>query len=953
MVQPVLFAVMVSLAQVLNSYGITPDALIGHSQGEIAAAYLAGVLTLDEAAKVVALRSQALADLAGSGAMASVLLCAQELGPRLDPYGAALSIAAVNGPSHTVISGDPIAMGQFITGCERDGVQVWPIAVDCASHSHQVEALHDRLLEELAGLSPQPARVPLYATTASAASDQPLDTTTMDANYWYRNLREPVRFFDGVAGLLAGAECVFVELSSHPVLAPAISDALAVAGRAQSAVIGTLHRYQPDLDGLATAIARLHVRGHSPSWRGLYPHAGVVSLPTYAFQRRRFWLTPAAAQVGAGGLGLTSAQHPLLGAVTDLADRDEVVFSGRLSLAMQAWLGGHQVYNTVVLPATGFVDAVLHAAECAGCTVIDELVLHTPLLLAEHSPTDLQISVHPGDHGKRAFTVHARTSGAWTLHASGVLSIETPLTPARLAGMLAVDPIDTDSFYDQLAARGLGYSGLFRGVSAMGHDPIRPAVVCAEVALPAGVEVTGYGIHPALLDAALHPLAAALIDDATQTDGAARLPFALSGVRLYATAATRLQVRLDRLGTDSFRLEATDPAGAPVLTIDTITLRSLAALPSAGTPAGPAGPGQDVWELAWSAQPPGSQPATAATAATVSEWAVVTKDPGWLPGELRDTPIYPGLGHPDLAHTPMVIWALPPTRDQGIDPVGWVHALTAQVLTGLQGWLARPETSEIPLVALTRHAVATSTYDRAPDLAHAAVSALLHTAANEHPGRIRVLDTDNTAETSNELVEVLASLTGPTHELFEPQLALRHGVVYAPRLARAHTLTPPSSSSWRLTSTGNGDLSNLVLVATEPVTELGPGQIRVEIRAAGLNFRDVVVALGAISDQGLGAEAAGVVIETAADVSSVRPGDAVMGLFPNNAFAPSAITNADMVVTIPPGWSFPQAASVPVAFLTAYIGLVEVGGLSAGQTVLIHAGAGGVGQHRYPPPVTA
>ena len=949
-VQPVLFAVMVSLAQVLSSYGITPDGVIGHSQGEIAAAYLAGVLTLDEATKVVALRSQALSGLAGSGAMASVVLGAQELGPRLDPYGAALSIAAINGPNHTVISGDAVAMSQFTTGCERDGVQVRPIAVDYASHCAQVEPLRERLLEELAGLTPRPARVPLYSTVASKMSDQPLDTTTMDADYWYRNLREPVRFFDGVTGLLAGDQCRFVELSAHPVLAPAISDTLAgLAGTSQSVVIPMLHRDRADLDELATAVGRLHLHGHSPSWRGVYPQATVVGLPTYAFERRRYWRSPTV-NADVSSAGLNRALHPLLGAVTKLADRDEVLLTGRLSIARQAWLGGHRVYGAVVFPATGFVEVVLHAAECAGCTVIDELVLHTPLRLGEHSPTDLQISVHPGEHGKRAVSVHARTSGAahnnseWTLHASGVLSTDALSTPAPVAGVPVVEPLDADSFYDGLAAQGLGYSGLFRGVCGVGRDPARPGVVYAEVALPAGVEVTGYGIHPALLDAALQSLAAALADEATQAGGAARLPFALSGIRLYATAANRLRVRLAPVSADSFRLEATDPAGAPVITIDTVNLRELPATLTAGAPPTRMGLGRSLLELAWSPQP--TPTAAPPTPATTTGWAVVTEDPAWLPDGLGDQPVYPGLGHLDLAHTDMVIWALPPTSCKtGMNPVGWVHVLTARVLTGLQGWLARPETSQIPLVVLTRHAVTTSTYDRAPDLAHAAVSALVHTAANEHPGRIRVLDTDDTTETSNELIGVLASLTGPTHELFEPQLALRRGGVYAPRLARAHTLTPPSSSSWQLmTTAGNGDLSNLALVATEPAIVLGPGQIRVEIRAAGLTVGDVVVALGAISDQGLGGEAAGVVIATAADVSSVRPGDAVMGLFPNNAFAPSAIAEAGMVVTIPPGWSFPQAASVPVAFLTAYIGLVELGGLRAGQRVLIHAGAGGVGQ---------
>ncbi|WP_131806020.1 acyltransferase domain-containing protein, partial [Mycobacterium alsense] len=167
-------------------------------QGEIAAAYIAGVLPLPEAAKVVALRSRALSDLRGTGTMASVLLAADELRPRLQPWSEALSVAAINGPTHTIISGTPAAIEEFSAACEGDGVHVRSIAVDYASHSAQVEAVRERLLAELAGLTPMPSSVPLYSTVGQALSAEPLDTTTMDAEYWYRNLREPVRFYDRV-----------------------------------------------------------------------------------------------------------------------------------------------------------------------------------------------------------------------------------------------------------------------------------------------------------------------------------------------------------------------------------------------------------------------------------------------------------------------------------------------------------------------------------------------------------------------------------------------------------------------------------------------------------------------------------------------------------------------------------------------------------------------------------
>ena len=292
-VQPVLFTMMVALAEVLRRYGIVPDAVIGHSQGEIAAAYIAGALSLPEAAKVVARRSQALSALGGTGGMASVLLGADELQPRLQPWGAALSIAAVNGPSHTIISGTPAAIEQFSAACERDGIHVRSIAVDYASHSAQVEAVREQPAGRAGRPDPNARKHPaVFHRGRSAFGRSPRH------HHHGRRLlvSQPAR-----AGpvprprrrALAAGEHTFVELSPHPVLAPAITDTLAqTTARTQSAVITTLHRDHPDQDNLATTLAQLHNHGHSPSWSALYPHAHTTALPTYPFQHHRYWLNP-------------------------------------------------------------------------------------------------------------------------------------------------------------------------------------------------------------------------------------------------------------------------------------------------------------------------------------------------------------------------------------------------------------------------------------------------------------------------------------------------------------------------------------------------------------------------------------------------------------------------------------------------------------------------------------
>lgn len=930
--QPALFAWGIAMYAVLTEAGIVPEYLMGHSVGELTAAHIAGVFSLADAALLVSARGR-LMQACEPGGMLAIAADEHDVLTMVARFPG-VEIAAVNGPTAVVVSGPGQQLDLLSQHCQAHHRHVTALRVSHAFHSAAMDPALPEFGAIAAGLTfHRPAMAIVSNLTGQVATPEQLTR----ADYWTQHLREPVRFGDGVAALLGAGERTFVELSPHPVLAAAIGERLAqMPDRAGSAVITTSHRDRPDLDALAAALAQLHTRGHSPSWPALYPGAATVELPTYPFERRRYWLSPTAA-TNVRAAGLDRADHPLLGALTQVAGHDQIVVSGRLSLAMHDWLTGHQVDGAVVFPAAGFIEALLRTGELTNCPVIDELVFHTPLVLSDQAPSDVQIVVEPTQHGgRRAFSVHARTGGSgqsleWVLHASGALSNQlSPVSSGPPPAIGEVETVDQDNFYARLAGHGLGYTGAFRAVRGIGYDPDQSEVVYAEVALPAGTEISGYNLHPALLDAALHPLAAVFSRTAAgDTDtGRPRLPFAFSGIRLFASAPTQLYVQLTQTGTNTFGLHASDPAGAPVITIDSLTVRQLPDhLAQSFSVSGPA---QGMWQLDWLPLP---QPASAAEISLV----VVSDDPEHLPASLRGHPIYPDLAA--LAAVPgLVLWVLPQAHHHR-DALAGVHTLTRHALSRLQSWLARTDNTDTRLVVMTRHAVTISAHDHAPDLAHAAVWALLHTAQNEHPHRLTLIDTDNSDLSQDNLLALVCARSA-----VEPQLALRTGVVHVPRLARSQALTPPASSSWQLATTGKGDLANLTLAETSPTSALGPGQIRVAVRAAGLNFRDVVVALGAVGDEGLGGEAAGVIVETAAGVTAWRPGDAVMGLFTNNAFGPTAITDARMVIAIPPNWSFTQAASVPVAFLTAYIALVEIGRLVAGQRVLIHAGAGGVGQ---------
>ncbi|MEU4744939.1 beta-ketoacyl synthase N-terminal-like domain-containing protein, partial [Actinosynnema sp. NPDC023658] len=513
-VQPALFAMMVSLAALWQSRGVEPDAVVGHSQGEIAAAHVAGALSLEDAAKVVALRSRALVAISGLGGMVSVALPPDA--EVLSRWGDRLSVAVVNAADSVVVSGELTALAELVAACEADDVRARHLPVDYAAHSPHVEAVRDRLLADLADITPLPPRIPFHSTV----TDGPVGT--VDAAYWYRNLREPVRFDRAVAALLTGGHDVFVEVSPHPVLVPALDVPLAT---------GTLRRDRGDF---TAAAARLFVAGVDVDWPA--PAAGHVDLPTYPFQHERYWLAPAAGTADVTAAGLTSTDHPLLGAAVELAADHRVLLTGRLSTEAHPWLADHALHGSVLLPGTGFVELALRAGAQVGRPVLDELLLEAPMAVRGTVP--VQVSVDGS-----AVTIHSRADGDWVRHATGTLGVEPPAA-RPLEWPPDAEPVDLTGFYDDLAARGFEYGPAFEGVRAVWRHGDE---LYAEVAL-AGPD--GFDLHPALLDSALQPLTLV---------AAGRLPFSFAGVAVLRTGVSAARVRLTPTGPDTFRvLLATD-----------------------------------------------------------------------------------------------------------------------------------------------------------------------------------------------------------------------------------------------------------------------------------------------------------------------------------------------------------------------------------------------------------
>ncbi len=896
-VQPVLFAVMVSLAELWKSVGVAPDAVIGHSQGEIAAAYVAGALSLRDAARVVTLRSKLLRSLAGPGGMLSIACGTERARELLAPYGNRVSIAAVNGRSAVVVSGDEAALDELVGFCGDLELRTRRIDVDYASHSVEVEAIRGDLAEALSGIEPQSSRIAFFSTVTGSR----LDTAGLDVDYWYRNIRQTVQFDQAVRSASEHGYRTFIESSPHPALIAGIEDtandqAGGGAENSEAIVVPTLGRDDGGLDRFLTSVAAAFAAGVSVQWRGALDGAGFVELPTYAFDRRRFWLSGDGVAADATGLGLGTSEHPLLSAIVELPSSGGVVLTGRLSPSLQGWLTDHAVSGSVVFPGAGFVELAIRAGDEVGCSTVDELTLQAPLMLpakgSGSGSVAVQVVVGAADEsGQRAVSIFSRpdTGSGWVCHAEGTLSTGSVEPGADLsawppAGAVAVDPAEG---YQQLAARGYGYGPAFQGLTATW---VRDDEVFAEVRLPeAAGGATGFGVHPALLDAAMHAMVIGrqIADDTDEV----MLPFSWQGVSLHAAGASAVRARIaPAASANAVSIELADGLGLPVLSVRAMVARSVSErqLRAAVSASGP----DRLFEMEWSPAPT----ATAATPAHDVFESVAAEE----------------------------------------DPVTGSYRRTHEALTAVQSWLSEHDSGV--LVVATRGAMGLAGED-VPDLAGAAVWGLVRSAQTEHPGRIVLMDSDAALDDSA-IATALA--------VGEPQVLLRDGKAYTARVRGSRAvdgiMTPPEGRPWRLGISSAGTFENLQL---EPVPNadapLEPGQVRVALRAIATNFRDVMITLGMFTHEALlGGEGAGVVVEVGPGVTDFSVGDSVYGFFPDGSgtLVPGDVR---LLQRKPADWSYAEAAGISAVFTTAYMAFIHLAEVQPGQRVLVHAAAGGVG----------
>ncbi|MBV9450704.1 MAG: type I polyketide synthase [Streptosporangiaceae bacterium] len=944
--QPALFAMQAALLALARHSGLRPDYLLGHSAGEIAAAHIAGVLDLADASVLVAARSRLMQAAPAGGAMVAVEATEDEVLATVAALGRPVDLAAVNGPRAVVVSGDVDAVTAVARRLADEGRRTRRLRVSHAFHSSHMDGVLDELSAVVAGLTFRDPEIPLV----SGVTGRPVSGDELRSpDYWARQVRRTVRFRDGAAELADRGVRTFVELGPDDVLSAMTLDCLAELGPAgaDAVAVPALRPDRSEADMFGAALGAAVAAGVAVDWAAACPGGMQVDLPTYPFQHGSYWHRPEGV---ADRLGLDRGGHPLAPAVVARPDGQGWSLSGRISPRSQAWLADHAISGTVLLPGAALVELVTAAGARAGHPYVEELTLEAPLTLPAEAAVDLRVSLDSAD-GRSTVTVHARgEGGAWRRHATGALTADPVATtdtakswPTGLAGTWPpanAIPIDVEGLYDGLATRGYSYGPAFRGVRAAWK---RDGDLLAELELPEGTDEVGFALHPALLDAALHLFVA---DPAASV----LLPFSWSGVQVHGSGATAARARLTVLAPDALALVLTDEEGEPLATVQRLAFRPVPADQAVAAAAGPR-----PLRLDWTDLPlPAGTPAQPGTW-TLLDRSVAPDGPGSAAradARMADAIRELGTAYAGLDALAMAVRGgiavpaavvVPWTSGSG-DPVATAHGAIADGLALVRDWLARDGFIASRLVLLTSGAVAAGPGEDVTDLAAAALWGLVRGAQAEHPDRLLLVDFDGQPDSWDALSAAMAAAVAAG----EPQLAIRRGLAQVPRLRSgpaADELALPDTPAWRLESSSGGSLDALALLPTaEPTRPLRPGEVRIAVRAAGVNFRDVLGALAMYpGDSGLpGIEGAGIINEVGPEVSGLAPGDRVLGLF-RAAMGPFAVADARMVAPLPAGWTFAQAASVPAAFLTAYYALVDVAELRQGESLLVHAAAGGVG----------
>ncbi len=1003
-IQPTLLAIEIALAELWRSWGVAPDAVIGHSMGEAAAAAISGALSLEDAMRVICRRSQLLRRASGQGAMAVVELGPEQAQAALAGYESLLSVAVSNSPRATVLSGDPEALNQLMEALQRQDIYCRLVNVDVASHSPQMDPLLPELQSALQALQPRAAAIPIYST----ALGQVIDGAGCNADYWGKNLRQPVLFAQMAQQLLHDEFTVFIEMSPHPILLSAIQQVSQHADR-DSVTLPSLRRHEPEQVTMLASLGHLYAAGYPLQWQKRHPQPGrPVRLPPYPWQRERFWFD--ADRPRNPGAPDRPGAHPLLSRYLHTATGAHV-WETTFSRDVFPYLSEHRVRGAAVLPAAAFLEMALAAAVEAfghGHHVLENFSFKQALFPVAERPYRTQLLLTPAMPGAVTCQFFGRhvddEEGAegWTLHVSGLIRLNQKAgvphaleAPRTFAAPPPGAPMTAAEHYRALQTRGLQYGPAFQGVARAWREQ---DAIQAEL-LPPRAAARGYLLYPALLDSCFQLLVAIADED---TPGASYLPTGLERLQLLQQpdgAGPLWAYAVRQPDPDALSGDVTlfDAAGRPLAIAHGLHLQRLQKHDEAA-------PDDWLYEVQWQAQP---RPQPAAAAPSSGVWLLFADAQG-LAQRLAErlqrqgdvcVLVEPGATYEEIRggnglaakvqlnpqrreHFQQLLGMLPagpPLRGvvylwslSGADGDLDVERAIDRGCTGALHLVQALAHAELPvsprLWLVTRGAVILSDdgergHVSAGRVAQAPLWGLGGVIRLEHPElRCTRIDLDP-APAAQKAEALWTELWADGDDALEDQVALRDGARFVARLspyAQAGPSAEPQPSEfvaapgqgYGLSIATPGIIDNLTLQAAPRKTP-GAGEVEIKVTATGLNFLDVMKALGIYpgldpnAPPALGAECAGQVSAIGAGVTDLKVGDEVIAINPalnrNPFFSAFVTVPAQFVVAKPQRLNDEQAGSLPIAFLTAAYALNHLGRLMPGERVLIHSAAGGVG----------